>query len=271
MAKIDLTSFEWRELVFHGKNKEYGAYKMRSESDHRHNVAVLIVAVVTIVGINIPRFASMFKPKVEVVYDDPYKFMSIDDLKDDKKEVEPIVAATPPPPDLIQTVQFVPPRIVENIDNPESEGVKPQSDLNASPARISTVTNTEGSLTGTVEKSDLTITGSGDGEDNTPLISIEQMPLFPGGEQELIKYIGENLRYPVIDQENNVQGRVVLRFVVTKTGTVDKIEVLGSLSQSADNEAIRVVKSLPKFIPGRQNGKNVSVWFTLPVTFKLQE
>lgn len=271
MAKIDLTSFEWRELVFHGKNKEYGAYKMRSESDHRHNVAVLIVAVVTIVGINIPRFASMFKPKVDVIYDDPYKFMSIDDLKDDKKEEKQVIAATPPPPDLIRTIKFVPPRVVENIENSESETVKPQSELNASPVRISTTTNAEGSLFGKIEKSDLPASGSGDGEDCVPQISIEQMPLFPGGENELLKYIGENLRYPVIDQENNVQGRVILRFVVTKTGAVDRIEVLRSLSHSADNEAIRVVKSLPKFIPGRQNGKNVSVWFTLPVTFKLQE
>ncbi|MEI6752586.1 MAG: TonB family protein [Paludibacter sp.] len=273
MAKIDLTSFEWREVVFQGKNKEYGAYKMRSDSNHRHNVAILIVAVATIVGINIPRFTSIFKQKAEVEYKDPYKFMNIDDLKDDKKIEEKVIKPTPPPPDLIKTIKFVPPKIVENEDIRENEGIKPQSELNVSPVRISTVENLEGSLTGKTENPILSGSGSGtgDGDDNTIQTYIEQMPVYPGGEQELLNFIGINLRYPVIDQENNVQGRVVLRFVVTKTGTVDKVEVLQSLSRSADNEAVRVIKLLPKFIPGKQNGKNVSVWFTLPVTFKLQD
>ena len=270
MAKIDLTSFEWRELVFQGKNKEYGAYKMRSESDHRHNVAVLIVAVVTIVGINIPRFTSIFKSKVEIEYKDPYKFVNIDDLKDKNKVVDPV--KTTPPPDMAKTVRFVAPKVVEDIDAPNEGGIIAQSDLDASHGKISLFTNQEGSLTGTVEKPEIPGTGSGNADDdNTIQTYIEQMPLFPGGEQELLKYIGENLKYPIIDQENNVQGKVVLRFVVTKTGAVDKVEILSSLSHSADNEAIRVVRSLPKFVPGKQNGKNVAVWFTLPVTFKLQE
>ena len=271
MAKIDLTSYEWRELVFHGKNKEYGAYKMRSESDHRHNVAVLIVAVVTIVGINVPRFASMFKPKVEVEYKDAYEFITIDHSKDENKVVDPIIK-TPPPPDVIKTVRFVAPKVVDDVEVPEEGGIKPQSDLDASHGRISIVTNLEGSLTGKVERNEIpgTGTGSGDGDDNTIQTCIEQMPVFPGGEQELLNYIGKNLRYPVIDQENNVQGKVILRFVVTKTGLVDKVEILRSLSHSSDNEAIRVVKSLPRFIPGKQNGRTVSVWYTLPVTFKLE-
>ena len=270
MAKFDLTSVEWRELIFQGKNKEYGAYKMRSESEIRHSVAILIVAIGTIVGINFPRFASMFKPKVDVVYNDPYQFMNIDDLKDEKKEEEQIVAATPPPPDLIQTIRFLPPKIVENIENTESEGIKPQSELNASLARISNINNEEGSLTGKIEKPEIQTSGTGDDDDNAVQITIEQMPAFPGGEQELLNYIGRNVRYPVIDMENNVQGKVILRFVVTKTGAVDKVEILRSLSQSSDNEAIRVVKSLPRFIPGKQNGRSVSVWYTLPVTFKLE-
>jgi len=271
MAKIDLTSFEWREVVFQGKNKEYGAYKMRSESNHRHNVAILTIAVATIVGINIPRLTSIFKPKEKVEYTDPYRFMNIDDLKDEKKIEEKIIKPTPPPPDLIKTIKFVPPRIVENDDIAENEGIKPQSKLNDSPVRISSVENLQGSLTGRTEITELTNSGTGDGDDNTIQTYIEQMPLFPGGERELLTFIGKNLIYPVIDQENNVQGKVVLRFVVSKTGAVDKVEIIQSLSRTADNEAVRVVKMLPKFIPGKQNGKNVAVWFTLPVTFKLQD
>jgi protein TonB len=99
---------------------------------------------------------------------------------------------------------------------------------------------------------------------------IEQMPQFPGGEAELLNYINKNIKYPVIAQENGVQGKVILRFVVSKSGTVDKVEVIRSLDPACDKEAVRVVKTLPRFIPGKQNGVNVSVWYTLPVTYRLE-
>lgn len=98
---------------------------------------------------------------------------------------------------------------------------------------------------------------------------IEQKPLFPGGEAALLKYIDSNIKYPVKAQEWGIQGTVVLRFVVTKKGKIGKVEVVRSLSPECDKEAIRVVKQLPDFIPGKQNGQNVSVWYTVPVYYKL--
>lgn len=106
-------------------------------------------------------------------------------------------------------------------------------------------------------------------EDEKPYEAVEQMPTFPGGETELMKFIRDNLKYPVIAQENGIQGRVILRFVVSKTGAIDNVTVLRSLDPTCDKEAIRVVKSMPKWIPGKQNGNNVPVYFTLPVVFKL--
>lgn len=100
---------------------------------------------------------------------------------------------------------------------------------------------------------------------------VEQMPVFPGGEQELIAYVSKSLHYPVIAQENGIQGRVIIRFIVTRTGEIENPEVLRSLDPACDKEAIRVVKSFPKFIPGKQNGVNVSVWFTIPITFTLKK
>lgn len=94
-------------------------------------------------------------------------------------------------------------------------------------------------------------------------------PLFPGGEAALLKYIDSNIKYPVKAQEWGIQGTVVLRFVVTKKGKIGKVEVVRSLSPECDKEAIRVVKQLPDFIPGKQNGQNVSVWYTVPVYYKL--
>lgn len=98
----------------------------------------------------------------------------------------------------------------------------------------------------------------------------EQMPQFPGGEVELLGYINKNLKYPVIAQENGIQGKVILRFVVSKTGDVDGVEVVRSLDSACDKEATRIVKSLPKFIPWKQNGVEVAVWYTFPVAFKLE-
>ena len=105
------------------------------------------------------------------------------------------------------------------------------------------------------------------GNGNTESFNVEQMPLFPGGEAALLKYIKENLKYP--QGQEGVEGDVMVQFVVKKNGKVGKVKVVYSLGKDFDREAIRVIKSLPKFIPGRQNGKAVNVWCTRPVSFKL--
>ena len=99
---------------------------------------------------------------------------------------------------------------------------------------------------------------------------VEQMPEFPGGEAALMRFINENLRYPVAAIENGIQGRVMVQFVVTKDGSVDDVTVLHGVDSALDQEAIRVCKTLPKFIPGKQNGQPVNVWFTLPIFFRLE-
>ena len=106
-------------------------------------------------------------------------------------------------------------------------------------------------------------------EEEKPYDAVEQMPTFPGGEAELIKFIRDNLRYPLTAKKEGIQGRVILRFVVTKTGAIDNITVLRSLDPACDEEAIRLIKSMPRWIPGKQNGNAVPVYYTLPVVFKL--
>jgi periplasmic protein TonB len=99
----------------------------------------------------------------------------------------------------------------------------------------------------------------------------EQMPQYPGGESALLNFIYKNLKYPESAIKDKIQGKVVVRFVVTESGEIDKIGVIRSLQPDCDKEAIRVIKLLPKFIPGKQSGKLTKVWFTLPVTFKLEK
>lgn len=103
--------------------------------------------------------------------------------------------------------------------------------------------------------------------------SVEQMPQFVGvgGEAALMKYIDSHIQYPPEAAKNNIQGRVILQFVVDKTGEIGEVKVVRSVDKELDKEAVRIVKTLPKFIPGRQNGQAVAVWYTLPVTFKLPQ
>ena len=102
-------------------------------------------------------------------------------------------------------------------------------------------------------------------------VDYEQQPQFPGGETALLKYLQENIKYPPKALKDSIQGRVIVQFVVDKTGKVGEVKVVRSVDKDLDEEAVRIVKTLPKFIPGRQNGQAVSVWYTLPVTFKLQD
>jgi len=99
---------------------------------------------------------------------------------------------------------------------------------------------------------------------------VEEMPHFPGGEEALMKWLSENIRYPVIAQENGIQGRVICQFVVNTDGSIVDIQVVRGVHPSLDEEAVRVIKSMPKWIPGKQRGKPVRVRFTLPINFRLQ-
>lgn len=269
MGKIDLTSFEWRELVFQGKNKEYGAYALRSDSNKRHNKAMLIITIVAIVLFSIPAIIGFIKSKQPVK--DEIGATVLTNLKQAEVKDDHIkkVESVEPPPALKTSVKFTPPVIKKDEEVSENDEMKSQEEL----------TNTKGimSIADVVGNDD--VNGQDIAEVKVAVTQveeekvydvIEQMPQFPGGEGELLGYIGKNLKYPVIAQENGIQGTVIVRFVVSKTGAVDKVEVLRSLDPACDREAIRVVRSLPNWIPGKQNGVNVSVYYTLPIKYKLE-
>jgi TonB family protein len=97
--------------------------------------------------------------------------------------------------------------------------------------------------------------------------SVEQMPRFPGGEAALMRYLQENIQYPAEAAKNNIQGRVIVQFVVEKDGHIGEVKVVRPVSEELDAEAVRVIKTLPDFEPGRQNGEAVAVWYTVPVSF----
>lgn len=100
--------------------------------------------------------------------------------------------------------------------------------------------------------------------------NVEQMPAFPGGDAALFGFVARNLKYPAIAVESNIQGTVIVQFVVEKDGSVGEVKVVKSVDYNLDKEAVRVCKILPKFTPGKQNGQPVRVYYTMPVTFRLQ-
>ena len=104
----------------------------------------------------------------------------------------------------------------------------------------------------------------------TPFVAVQEMPQFPGGDAELLKFIAENTVYPQVAKENSIQGRVIVRFCITPTGGISRASIMKGASPELDAEALRVVATLPSFKPGKQDGKAVPVWYMVPISFTLR-
>lgn len=271
MAKIDLTSPEWCELIFQDKNKEYGAYKMRSESPKRHNLAMIIVVILAIIGFSIPKLIEFATPEKKEVMTEVTVLSKLDEaeVKDDEiKKLEPVA---PPPPALKSSIKFTAPVIKKDEEVRDEDEIKTQEEITNTKVAIS-IADVKGNdeLNGKDIADLKEVITQAPVEEEKPYVAVEQMPQFPGGDAELLSFISKNLHYPTIAQENGIQGKVYIRFVVSATGAVKDVQVLKSLDPYCDKEAIRVIKALPNWIPGKQNGKNVPVYYTVPITFKLQ-
>ena len=280
-TQINLSSREWCDLVFEGKNKDFGAYVIRTNSPKRHNVAVLWTLIGTIIFglitfglvkanqyLEEKRLAEMGE-QVEVLID----------MTQEAEETKPEFIEDKKP-EVIQeeeskTFKATELQIVEDKNVREEDEIVSQDERMQTDAIAGSVTNSEGStdLNNFKERiNEVVIETKVEPEAKPEQIfqSVEQMPQFPGGEAALMKYLAYHINYPPMAAENGIQGRVVVQFVVDKTGRVGEVKLARSVDKDLDNEAVRVCKSLPKFTPGRQNGQPVSVWYTLPVTFKLQ-
>lgn len=272
---IKLNSSAWCDMVFEGRNLEYGAYELRKTSSKRHLLAFSTSILFVSALIAIPTFLKAVKPeKLDLGSNETT--VTISDLEKPKMPEENIIRQeiAPPTPPLKATITYTPPAIVEDSRVDETREMDPITELTKNPKlQISTVTNLDGSTdAGAIDPDKLTEHGkiTQTVEPEKPVSIVEQMPQFPGGDAELMRFISGNLKYPTIAAESMIQGRVVIRFIVAKDGNVSNIEILRSLDPSCDKEAVRVVKSMPKWIPGMQNGRNVPVYYTLPILFKLQ-
>ncbi len=283
MAKdVDLSSSEWIDLIFEGKNKNFGAYTLRKASAKRHNRAMLVILVVLFIVALLGLLANTVLQKNDARPEDQVEQALIDysteDVEDDEPE-EPeqqrVEEQLPEalPEEILNTVKATELAIVR--DEEVVEEIKSQDELKDTDTAVGTTDFDKGTddLNVVREHKNEVIVEEKKPEpvdDNKVFDVVEQEPQFPGGEAALLKYVAEHIRYPAMAQENNIQGRVVIQFVVTKTGAVGEVKVVRGKDPDLDKEAVRVVKSLPKFVPGKMNGHAVNVWYTLPIQFKLQ-
>lgn len=287
MAKnVDLTSKEWRDLVFEGKNQEFGAYQLRKSSDKRHNLAMLYVliglAVVAAILFSLNMYndyraeieAAEAKERAEKM--SAAQLAQMEEVEEVEEEVEEQRFEQPEievPQEVLATVQVTQIAIVdaEEVKNEVMDMEAQQEDNTARG-----VVNQEGSddadkFQAVAEQVVVKEPEPEPVKEEEIFVAVEQQPEFPGGTAALMKWLGNNVRYPQMALENGISGRVIVKFVVEKDGSVSGVTLVRGVDKDLDREAIRVVKSMPKWQPGKNNGQAVRCYFNLPVNFKLAE
>ncbi len=280
MAKdVDLSSKEWRDIVFDGKNMEYGAYQLRRASNGRHNKAMIVIVIVIAIMFALAYFVNtVIKSAEERPEDEIEQVMAemVTEEVEEEVEEEPQRIEEQQPEvikeELLNTAKMTEVAIVE--DEQVDEEIKSQDELKEDDRAVGTVNEDRGvdDIINAQEHKEAVVVEEKTEpvEENKIYEAVEQEPEFPGGRAALQKWIYDHLHYPPIALENGIQGSVVIRFVVGKDGKVGEAKILKSIDPDLDKEAVRVVKELPDFSPGRMNGHPVSVWYTLPIKFKIK-
>ena len=277
MAKIDLISNDWTELVFAGRNQAYGAYQLRKGTSKRNIWSMVFVAAVAAFAyIGLSAYNSYQEAQKEA-----YMAEMEASLLEAKKEAKVEKKTEAPKVEQVQKVEkvkssiaFTPPVIKKDSEVKPEEEMKSQEDLNQSKTSIGAFDvkgNDEagGTVLKAVEEI-ATPEPPKHEEENKVFDVVEQMPSFPGGQGALMQWLSSHVKYPAVAEENGIQGRVTVQFVVEKDGSVTDVKVMKGVDQSLDKEAVRVVSSMPKWIPGKQNGSAVRVKYFVPVVFRLQ-
>ncbi len=302
MAKdVDLSSHKWRELVFEGKNKEFGAYQMRKDSNRRHGLAMLIVgaALAVILTIVILAFNGVFgggevvDPNAGV--DQAMVNLANEEETPEEEQIEEVIEEPEPEPE--PEVEEVAQQKVTELSIDDDKNVKADKEFteiekdNDAAFTAKDVKSDNPDMTRAI--GDLMDQGPAkpappstsdpeppappapappapDPDENKVFTTVEQKAMYPGGDAALLAWINSNIQYPTMAQEEGAQGRVIISFVVEKDGSITDVKVARGRHPELDKEALRVVKKIPKkFTPAKQNGKNVRYKFNLPVTFKL--
>ena len=275
MSKIDLTSRAWCDLIFEDRNKAYGAYAMRMGTTKRNIWSLIIVLILALLAIVGPYFVELVKPAEKVENTQVTELSAlVEKKKAEVKKKAPIKIEEVKPVEKVKSsVKFTAPVIKKDEEVKEEDEIKTQDQIMETKTTIGGFDVKGNDETGgeILKAKEIIAQPEPVKEEEEKVFDVvEQMPSYPGGQAALFKYLSANIVYPSIAEENGVQGKVYLKFCVEKDGSIGEVLVLKSLDPSCDREAARVVKSMPRWIPGKQTGQAVRVWYTLPVVFKLQ-
>ena len=282
MAKIDLYDPKWVEMVFAGKNKEYGAYQIRKGTSGRNIKAllILVIAAALVGGFLAWKVIEQKQAEEQQAYMEAMELAKLQQqAKKEEKKKEPVKPKIEPKKEIPvarETQKFTAPVIKKDELVKEENQVKQMDKLDEKVA-VGTE-NKEGTKDRLAEavRSDIAVAAPPPPPAPKPEVSnkvfdvVEEMPHFPGGPAALQAFLSSNTKYPVVAQENGVQGRVTVSFVVERDGSITDVKVVRSVDPSLDREATRVVRSMPRWSPGKQNGSAVRVKYTVPVVFRLQ-
>lgn len=260
-AKATVESTQrWDDIVFEGRNQAYGAYVLRRV--YGKNVFVATILTITFIALMVygPAIVAYLTPE-EVVEAAPPRKLVYTELS----APPPIDKPKPPPPQiqlpkLQKVIKFVPPKVVKEQvveEVPTIEEIK-QNEVAAVEVEGPTEVVFEEPVKEVVVE-----------DDNQIFTVVEQQPEFDGGYEAMINFIKKNLRYPASARRMGVDGTVFVQFVVGKDGSITEVKTMRGISADCDKEAERVVNMMPKWRPGKQNGKPVFVRFVLPIRFKL--
>jgi protein TonB len=246
------------DIVFEGRNKEYGAYDIRRKYARTMSLSMLIGIIVVLTAAFVPYMKAKSIAQIKARDANEVIAEMANDIN--QEEAAPPPPPPPPPPTEQQTVvKYVAPVVVDTIKPDEASRFMTADDV------AETVVDEE--VVEVIEQVQVEV------QEEAPrevFVVVEEMPSFPGGDAELFKFIYDNIKYPELAKENNIQGKVILRFCVTYKGTVDQVSVVRGVDPSLDQEAIRVIKMLPLWKPGKQGGKPVNVWYSVPISFQLK-
>ena len=276
MAKIDLIDNGWVDLVFEGKNQAYGAYQLRKNTGVRNLKALItmfigfaIIAAIVIAKVSIENYIASQNAAIEA----DVELQSLAEKKEakvekkDEPEVEKIEVER-----VKSSVAFTVPEIKKDNEVKEEQEMKSQEELQETNTAIGAF-NVEGNdeTAGEVLKAKEVIA-----EPEPPKVEetkvfdvVEQMPSFPGGQGALMSWLGSNIKYPVVAEENGIQGNVVIQFYVEIDGSITDPTVSKSVDPSLDKEALRMVRSMPKWNPAKKNGEVVRSQQTITIPFRL--
>ena len=284
MAKIGLIDPKWIELVFANKNKEYGAYQLRKGTSNRNikSILILVIAAALVGGFLAYKVHAVKVAEEQLAYMEALELSKLQEQakkeqKKEEKKIQPKVEPKKEIPEVRESQKFTAPVIKKDELVKEENQVKQMDALKKDVAVSSQ--DQEGTKDRTVEavRNDIAVNVPPPPVEKKEEVKqvvenkvfdiAEQMPSFKGNVNQ---WLASNLSYPAVAAENGVQGRVIVQFVVEKDGSVSNVQVVRSVDPALDREAVRVVKSMPKWNPGMNNGQPARVKYTLPVTFKLQ-